>query len=166
MTHYDLVAKQLDMGFEYKKDEHGHYLCGVCGETREKQNTMFYHLQKHEGKMSHTCGECKKQFYQKYALNNHMKLHHSTDPKNEGMKCPFNNCESKFQKKEHCRVHIARNHVRETIEKWIDKKEGSKIHTCNQCKNDFNSYPAILYHVMEHAKETTDITLKRILAVI
>ena len=123
------------MVFEYKKNDLGHYVCETCGETREKQNTMFYHLQKHEGIMSHTCEHCNKQFYQKYELNNHMKLQHSIGIKNEGMKCPFENCDTRFQKKEYCRVHIARNHIRDIIDKWIVKNDKSKQYSCNQCNN-------------------------------
>ena len=148
------------MVFQYKKNEQGHYVCDKCGETREKQNTMHYHLQKHEGKMPHACAHCDKRFYQKYALDDHIKLRHSKNPVEASVQCPFANCTQQFTKKEHCRVHIARNHIYSTLSPWIQKKKDSKVHTCTNCSRDFNSYPAILYHVMDHAKDTTDPVLK------
>jgi KRAB domain-containing zinc finger protein len=153
------------MVFEYKKNDNGHYVCGVCGEIKEKQNTMHYHLQKHEGTMSYGCTQCDKKFYQKYALENHVKMTHlpATEPP---IKCPFDDCKDSFHKKDHCRVHIARNHLRELISPWIEKKADSKIHTCGRCKKDCNSYASILYHVMDHAKDTTDPVLKARLTLI
>ena len=153
------------MVFEYKKNEQGLYVCGVCGETKQRQNTMHYHLQKHEGTMPHACSTCDKRFYQKYALDDHIKQRHSTKPITK-IKCPFDACTQSFQKKEHCRVHIARNHLKERVDSLIQKKKESKVHTCITCKKDFNSYPAILYHVMDHTKDTTDPILKAKLAVI
>ena len=141
-------------------------MCGICSEVKEKQNTMHYHLQKHEGKMPHACSHCEKRFYQKYALDDHIKLRHSTKPVEANIKCPFDNCSEKFHKKEHARVHIARNHLRDYLNPWIQKKKDSKIHTCGNCNTDFNSYPAILYHVMDHAKATADPILKAKLAII
>lgn len=116
--------------------------------------------------MPHACSHCEKRFYQKYALDDHIKLRHSTKPVEANIKCPFDNCSEKFHKKEHARVHIARNHLRDYLNPWIQKKKDSKIHTCGNCNTDFNSYPAILYHVMDHAKATTDPILKARLAII
>lgn len=153
------------MVFQYQKNEEGLYLCGICGETRKNQNTMHYHLQKHEGTMQHACPNCEKRFYQKYALDDHIKLRHSTKPITT-MQCPFDGCIESFQKKEYCRVHIARNHLKSKIDPLIQKKKDSKIHNCTQCKREFNSYPAILYHVMDHMKDTTDPILKSKLTMI
>ena len=158
------ACSNVSMVFEYKKNEQGHYICGTCGATKEKQNTMHYHMQRHEGTMSYACSSkgCGKKFYQKYALDEHVKLHHSSKPVEPSIKCPWAECKHAFHKKEHCRVHIARNHLKEFLAPWIQKKEGSKVHTCGNCKKEYNSYPAILYHVMEHAKD--DITMKDKLA--
>lgn len=154
------------MVFEYVKNEQGHYVCGTCGAIKEKQNTMHYHLQRHEGVMPYACSmkDCTKKFYQKYALDEHVKLHHSSKPVEPSIKCPWSECTNTFHKKEHCRVHIARNHLKEYLAPLIIKKKDSKVHTCTQCKKDYNSYPAILYHVMEHAKN--DLALKTKLQVI
>ncbi len=156
------------MVFEYKKNEQGLYVCGTCGATKEKQNTMHYHLQKHEGTMKYACTHtgCTKKFYQKYALDDHVKLNHSTKPIEPSISCPWTDCKDKFHKKEHCRLHIARNHLKEYLAPLIIKKEDSKVHTCGSCKKDYNSYPAILYHIMDHAKETTDPILKAKLQII
>ena len=141
------------MVFQYQKNEQGHYVCGICKEVKLNQNTMHYHLQKHEGTMPHECPHCQKRFYQKYALDDHIKLRHSKKPVETNIKCPFDNCTRCFQKKEHCRVHIARNHLKKELEPLIEKKTDSKVHTCLTCKKDYNSYPAILYHAMDHLKE-------------
>ena len=151
------------MVFQYEKNDNGHYVCTICSEVKEKQNTMHYHMKKHEGKMTHECKSCTKKFYQKYTLDEHIKLNHSTAPITE-IKCPFADCELSFIKKEYCRIHIARNHVQKLLEPLIEKKKDSKIHSCVQCKKDFNSYPAILYHTMDHLK--TNDSLKDMLKVI
>ena len=156
------------MVYKYQKNEQGEYVCPHCEQTRKKQNTMHYHLQRHEGTMPYACSmkDCTKKFYQKYALDEHVKLHHSSKPVEASIKCPWSDCTNTFHKKEHCRVHIARNHLKDYLAPLIEKKKGSKIHTCTTCKKDYNSYPAILYHVMDHAKEATDLTLKAKLQVI
>ena len=120
-------------------------------------------MKKHEGKQSYACKSCDKKFYQKYALDDHVKLSHSKDPIVE-IKCPFKDCDLSFVKKEHCRIHIARNHLKKALEPLIEKKKDSKVHCCVPCKKDFNSYPAILYHAMDHMKD--DILYKDQLKVI
>lgn len=152
------------MVFEYKKNDAGQYVCGVCGVVKDKQNTMHYHLQRHEGTLSYECKDCDQKFFQKYGLDNHIKLVHAK--KEPTLKCPFPSCNEIFHKKEYCRVHIARNHVTDLIKPWILKKEDSKIYTCDCCKKECKSYPSILYHVMDHAKETNDPLLKQRLALI
>jgi KRAB domain-containing zinc finger protein len=139
------------MVFQYEKNSDGHYVCGICSEVKKRQNTMHYHMKKHEGKQSYECKSCDKKFYQKYSLDEHVKLTHSKEPLVE-IKCPFDNCSQTFLKKEHCRIHIARNHIKKNLDPLIEKKADSKIHTCIPCKRDFNSYPAILYHAMDHMK--------------
>ena len=147
------------MVFQYEKNNDGHYVCTVCSVVKEKQNTMHYHMKKHDGKQSYECDSCDKKFYQKYALDDHVKLNHSTEPI-ETMECPFDNCKHTFIKKEHCRIHIARNHIKAEISKLIEKKKDSKIHECLTCKKEFNSYPAILYHVMDHMKQSNDVAIR------
>ena len=156
------------MVFEYKTNENGHYVCGQCGAVKVKQNTMHYHLQRHEEVPPYPCTKqgCTRKFYQNYALSNHMRLEHSTKPVEPTIKCPWTDCTLGFHKKEQCRIHIARSHLKELLAPLILKKEGSKVHTCDKCKKEYNSYPAILYHVMDHAKQTTDLALKAKLAVV
>lgn len=138
------------MVYDYKKNDDGSYVCTVCSCVKKNQNTMHYHMKKHEGKMEYECKDCDKKFYQKYALDEHIKLNHSKEPLVE-IKCPFDDCSLTFVKKEHCRIHIARNHLKKVLEPLIEKKD-SKVHCCIPCKRDFNSYPAILYHSMDHIK--------------
>ena len=155
------------MTFQYQKNENGLYVCHVCKETREKQNTMHYHLKKHEGTMPHACPHCEKRFYQKYALDDHVKLRHVTKPATDSsVKCPFDGCTESFTKKEYCRLHIARNHVRPQVDALIEKKKDSTLLTCLTCKKECKSFPSILYHVMDHLKQTTDLLLRKKLELI
>ena len=154
------------MTYQYQKNENGLYVCHICKETREKQNTMHYHLKKHEGTMPHACSYCEKRFYQKYALEDHIKLRHVVKTADSGIKCPFDGCTHTFQKKGECRVHIARNHIKTMIDGWIHKPKDSAHYNCTVCKKECNSYTSILYHVMDHAKQTTDLVLQKKLEMI
>ena len=78
---------QVNMVFEYKKNDDGHYVCGVCNVIKKNQNTMHYHLKRHEGTMSYECDKCDMKFYQKYTLDTHTKLVH--EKKEASIKCPF-----------------------------------------------------------------------------
>ena len=144
------------MVFQYTKNDAGLYVCGICSETREKQNTMHYHLKKHEGVMPHACSQCDKAFVQKQGLDDHVRIHHSgAEPP---LTCPFNDCAKKFQAKGQLRVHIARNHIRTMVDKWISKVEATGNFHCSHCNEDKKSESAILYHVIDHAK--ADLTMR------
>ena len=65
------------MRFVYFKIDNDDYICKECKFTTPNQNTMHYHLQRHEGTLSYECTSCDKKFFQKYALDNHVKLEHS-----------------------------------------------------------------------------------------
>ncbi len=154
---------QVNMVFEYKKNDDGHYVCGVCNVIKKNQNTMHYHLKRHEGTMSYECDKCDMKFYQKYTLDTHTKLVH--EKKEPSIKCPFDTCNETFHKKEYCRIHIARNHLKKELEKWIVKNE-TNTYTCGECHKECKSYPSILYHVMDHAKDLDNPSFKDKLAVI
>ena len=149
------------MLFEYTTNDEGHYVCGTCGAVKVKQNTMHYHLQRHEDS-PYPCTKdgCTKKFYQNYALTTHMRLQHSAKPLEPGIKCPWTDCAFSFYKKEQCRIHIARSHLKDYLAPLILKADNSNLHTCGTCKKEYKSYPAIMYHVMDHAKQTTDLALK------
>lgn len=155
---------KVSMVYEYKKNADGHYVCTICNCVKKNQNTMHYHMQKHEGSRPHKCSHCDMTFIQKYALDTHTKIQHSD--KVPEMKCPFENCDHTVHKKEYLRVHIARNHISETLKPWIVKSENAGSYSCDCCKKVCKSYPSILYHVMDHAKQTTDPILKARLAII
>ena len=119
-------------------------------------------MQKHDGTKKYTCtytnNGCTKKFYQKYALDEHVKMSHSSVAVEPTIKCSFPECTSAFHKKDAYRIHIARTHVKDRVKEWIVKKEDSKLYSCELCKAEYKSYPAVLYHVMDHAKQ--DLTLK------
>jgi len=155
---------KLSMVYEYKKNADGDYVCTVCNCVKKNQNTMHYHMQKHEGSRRYKCSTCNMTFTQKYTLDTHFKIQHSKKALN--IKCPFENCDHSVFKKEYMRAHIARNHISETLKPWIIKSENIDTYTCHCCKKICKSYPSILYHVIDHAKETTDPILKARLSMI
>jgi len=152
------------MAFEYIKNNDGHYVCTICSVVKKNQNTMHYHMQKHEGSRPYKCPDCDMTFVQKYPLEMHKKIAHSKEEPT--LKCPFEGCDHTVFKKEYLRVHIARNHLTDTLKPWIIKSEDSTQYTCDCCKKVCKSYAAILYHLMDHAKQTTDAALRAKLEII
>jgi len=52
------------------------------------------------------------------------------------------------------------------VDALIEKKKDSTLLTCLTCKKECKSFPSILYHVMDHLKQTTDLLLRKKLEVI
>jgi len=141
------------MVFEYKKNESGLYVCGICGETKEKQNTMHYHMKRHEGTKSHKCEHCPESFYQKIELKNHVNIvHKKQEP---SIQCPFS-CKAAFHTKAQCSIHVARTHLQDYTKKSMQaNNDTEKTYTCLVCNKICNSHPSILYHMILHAKTDT-----------
>jgi len=140
------------MVFEYKKNNEGLYVCSICGVTKEKQNTMHYHMKRHEGTKSHQCEHCDHSFYQKIELENHIKIIHKKEE--PSIRCSFD-CKSAFHTKAQCRIHIARSHLHEYTAKsmHVQVNEGAaKTYTCLLCSKICKSHPSALYHVINHAR--------------
>jgi uncharacterized C2H2 Zn-finger protein len=137
------------MVFEYKKNDSGLYVCGICGETKEKQNTMHYHMKRHEGTKSHKCEHCLESFYQKIELTNHIKIIH----KKEGPSIHCPSCDAAFHTKAQCSIHVARLHLQDYTKKSMQPNaDATKTYTCLICNKICNSHPSILYHMIVHAK--------------
>jgi hypothetical protein len=133
---------------DYIRDEEGNYLCPHCPKKTVRQNTMFYHLEKHSGETKHNCTICSKGFIQKSGLQQHMAQTHPEveDPTNPYLKqewsCPC--CEHKCRMKANMLIHIARKHA----QKWIPYYTNTTT-TCSGCTKAFASPSAYYYHSMQ-----------------
>ena len=146
-----MCSKHTTMVFEYKKNENNKYVCSVCGAIKDKQNTMHYHMKRHEGTKAHECNQCDQSFYQKIELDNHVKIIHEKEE--ASIQCPFN-CKCAFHTKAQCRIHLARTHLQEYTKKSCElhTSTSKNIYTCLICNKECNSHPSILYHIIGHAK--------------
>jgi hypothetical protein len=125
----------------YVRNEKGQFVCPDCGEIKDRQNTMFYHMKKHAGHLTHVCKEpgCGKAFIQKSGLQQHTMQAHPT----EGAplwKCPC--CPHTCKMKANLTIHIGRKHG----DGWIPP---AKDDTCTGCNKSFASVTAYYYHAVQ-----------------
>lgn len=132
------------MVYNYIKNKDGDFVCPNCNITKKKQNTMFYHMKKHEGKLPFECDICSKDFIQKSSLEIH-KLSKHCDDKNSGdiYNCPFSKCSFKSTTKANRRIHVIRKHFKEQISCINDDLY------CVCCKKEFQSDSAFYYHAID-----------------
>ena len=86
------VIRQPAMLFTYTKNEHGQFICPDCGAIKNRQNSMHYHMKKHQEELNHICKCCKKGFLQKQTLDLHIRSKHpemvKDDQQTKKFKCP------------------------------------------------------------------------------
>ena len=149
------------MPLKYVKDEEGNFVCPHpgCGIKKKNQNTMHYHMKKHEEQLDYTCKTCKKQFLQKQTLDLHIRSKHpelANDNDEKKFKCPFDNCDFKALTKGNCVIHCLRVHFQDEINDIMIKDEETKMIYCNECQKEFSSSTAFYYHCKncfdQHAK--------------
>jgi hypothetical protein len=129
----------------YIRNAAGEFVCPHCGVTKARQNTMYYHMKKHTGEMSHFCGVCSKGFIQKSGLDQHMLQAHPTEAAAAGADvslyaCPC--CDHSSKMKANLVIHIARKHGGG----WIPDVPTSGGSTCSGCDRCFSSPTAYYYH--------------------
>lgn len=139
------------MTIKYIKNEEGHFVCPHCNVTKKNQNTMHYHIRKHEEQVSHTCKVCKKGFLQKQTLELHMKSRHADYLKEQGseakkIQCPFDDCTFSALTKGNCIIHCLRIHFQDEIKKIMTFDDENKTYNCEECAKEFNSSCAFYYH--------------------
>lgn len=125
-----------------------YFLCPHCPKKTKRQNTMFYHLEKHSGETKHNCTMCSKGFIQKSGLQQHMAQTHPEveDATNPYLKqewsCPC--CDHVCRMKANMLIHIARKHAKS----WIPYYDSSTSE-CSGCAKHFASPSAYYYHSMQ-----------------
>jgi len=131
------------MPLNYEKNEAGEYVCGKCGEIKKRQNTMHYHLKKHDGNLGFECNICKKQFLHKNSLDLHKEAKHTEDRK-KSMVCTKKDCEFTALTKANMLIHHMRIHYKKESNAILNKSEG--LYSCTKCSTDYKSGTAFFYH--------------------
>ena len=128
---------------KYIKNKNGEFVCPSCSVVKKNQNTMFYHMKKHEGKLPFVCNICSKDFIQKSSLELHKLSKHTNEKdSDEFYACPHTNCSFKSLTKANTRIHIIRKHFNDEIEEIEDELY------CLCCKKQYQSLTAFLYHAV------------------
>ena len=127
---------------KYQKNEAGEFVCPHCGETKARQNTMFYHMKKHTGDMKYVCSVpgCDRKFIQKSGLTQHMAQAHATGAPEWGCPC----CDHTCRMKANMSIHIARMHG-----ETVAPAASSGATVCVVCDKTFASATAYYYHAGE-----------------
>ena len=131
------------MGFTYQKNAAGEFVCPHCNAVKKNQNTMHYHLKKHDGQLPHACKHCDKRFLQAQTLANHIAARHS-DIERAALPCPC--CEFTTVTKSNRIIHFVRKHCQEALkDSFMMTDEGH--FTCTACSKVCKSSTAFHYHV-------------------
>lgn len=151
------------MTYTYKKNSDGHYVCPNCGVTKERQNTMHYHMKTHEGRLPYECNFCSKQFLQAYTLEIHKKTQHERE-QNELNVCPIESCSYKGTvTKSNLLIHFVRKHCSNEADALLSVNNG--IYHCTQCKKEMKSSTAFYYHVSSCIRIDDETRLKQFNAI-
>ena len=134
------------MVFQYIKNADNHFVCPYCNVVKKNQNTMYYHMKKHEGSLPHTCKHCSKKFLHKNMLDLHITARHpETTKEKEVFACPVDCCAYESLTKANRIIHFMRVHCKDlSNEKKVDSP-GSKL-SCKQCIKEFNNSTSYYYH--------------------
>ena len=129
----------------YKKNADGLYECQHCGVTYKKQNTMHYHLKKHEGTLPYKCKYCDKAFLQKQTMDQHIAAKHAE--KTDQLPCPC--CKFQSTTVANLKIHFMRIHCKDICKFTINKDDAGSTVTCDHCTKEFNSKTAYYYHTLQ-----------------
>ena len=141
------------MPLEYVRNAEGHFVCQFCDQVKKNQNTMHYHLKKHEGTLGYECNLCKKQFLHKNSLELHKTAKHTNERK-DCLECPEEGCEFKALTKANMMIHHMRIHKKALSLKNLQKNDGGDC-SCKKCKKDFSSDTGFYYHAYKCLQEPT-----------
>jgi len=133
------------MVLEYTRNEKGEFVCPTCKVIKQKQNTMHYHMKRHEGNLPFECSHCKKQFQFQQTLDLHLQAKHRDEvPKKAMLKCPVDGCPFESLTEGNRRIHFLRKHCVEEVTKILTRKDTT--YSCTSCKLTFQSSTAFHYH--------------------
>lgn len=135
------------MVYEYIRNEQGHFVCPRCKQVEVNQNTMHYHMKRHEGQLPFQCNICKKEFLYQSSLDFHHLSKHCEDnekQKAQKFKCPVPNCPFQDMRKGNVRIHFLRIHCIEDIQRIL--QHTNEKFCCTACKKPFQSSTAFHYH--------------------
>jgi len=138
---------------KYVRNKNGEFVCPSCSVVKANQNTMFYHMKKHEGKLPYVCDICSKDFIQKSSLELHKLSKHKED-NNNLYKCPYPNCQFESIQKANRRIHCLRKHFINEICDINDELY------CLNCKEEFQSETAFFYHAINCISINCDDKIK------
>ena len=127
------------MTMKYQKNAAGEFVCTICQVTKKNQNTMHYHMKKHEGHLPFECPTCKKEFLHSQTLALHIAARHSKENA-ANLQCPC--CPYKTLTKANRIIHFMRKHCETDVARF--STDGLK---CPTCQKECNSHTAFLYHI-------------------
>lgn len=135
----------------YHRNEAGQFICPTCGVTKERQNSMHYHMKKHQDANTHNCTYCHKTFLQKQTLELHLRNKHADqlaeDTAPPAFSCPFQACDFRSHTKGNCVIHCLRVHFQEEITPHLQQVQERRVYSCLHCQNEFQSTTAFYYHI-------------------
>lgn len=139
-----VVKKRSAPSTKYVRNAEGLFVCPHCGETKARQNTMYYHMKKHAGVLDYACPEpgCGKAFVQKSALDQHCRQAHPAIACPEAWGCPC--CEHTSSVKANIIIHIGRKHGAHWIPA-VGGDSGMEVF-CPCCSKELASSTAYYYH--------------------
>lgn len=147
-----MATKQTPTVKDYYKNDTGQFVCNFCGDVKNKQNTMHYHVNKnHKGTFPHKCNGCKKEFLQKSALDIHIAARHpeSLEKVIPKYKCPC--CKYNSINKGNRRIHYFRLHLQDIVSEYeqVIIEDDIKQFKCLCCEKILKSQTSFLYHLGE-----------------
>ena len=165
-------------GVAYKchiKKNHPTYVCSTCGVKKSSTSHLNQHIEsKHLDDIQ--CPNCKLIYKTQYALNHHIKRHHSIKKYEKCIKCDYEThmrLDMKYHfkhmhtktAKEICyycgqKFRQLRTHLRRTGCRGKSKK---KDWPCKQCDGIFSQRNELKYHVTEHMNTRREINKEKLL---
>ena len=136
------------MTYTYKRDENGLFICPHCPEKKKNQNTMHYHLKRHDGDLPFECATCKKKFQFQRTLDIHRAAKHkeSAEAKTAVFyKCPIDGCQFQTLTQGNRIIHYVRKHCKAEVDKILAEENLG----CKVCKKEFQSNTAFYYHASD-----------------
>ncbi len=142
MQSMEIIKKER---IQYKKNEHGQFVCPICNLVKTNQSTMHYHIKTHKNESQHICKYCNKAFLHKNMLDVHTKSRHQ-QMEEKCFPCVYETCKSQCNTKAQSMVHFMRIHAKELSRQYQEKNPVSKTSLCTECDRIFESDTAFYYH--------------------